>query len=156
LVSHRLSTILAEHQVRDARSLRRGRLSPASSWHAARGWKEGVVPVELEGCDLPGRRCGPDPEGRWYENIHVGPRGRREPVDLVPGDAPSARWEFDVTVRIAPDGAIDFAGPFVHGKRGERCLYLSWGEVGDDGGFDLFRAAKLTLVDVDPAVVRKR
>jgi hypothetical protein len=114
------------------------------------------VPVELEGCDLPGRRCGPDPEGRWYENIHVGPRGRREPVDLVPGDAPSARWEFDVTVRIAPDGAIDFAGPFVHGKRGERCLYLSWGEVGDDGGFDLFRAAKLTLVDVDPAVVRKR
>jgi hypothetical protein len=73
----------------------------------------------------------------------------------VPGDAPSARWELEITVRTGPDGELDFRGPFVHGKRGERFLYLSWGEVADDGAFALFRAAKLRFSDLDPGVVRQ-
>jgi hypothetical protein len=110
--------------------------------------------VEIEGTDLPGRRCGPNPVGHWYENIHVGVRHRTGPVELVPGDAPCARWELDVATRPDTDGAVDFGGPFVRGKRGERCLDLVWGEVGDDGSFALFRAAKLRLADIDPSVVR--
>lgn len=111
--------------------------------------------VEIEGTDLPGRRCGPNPEGAWYENIHVGISRRSAAVDLVPGDAASATWRVDVTVKPVGDAGLDFGGPFVHGGRGERFLGLRWGAVGDDGTFQLFRGAKLRLSDVDLALVRQ-
>jgi hypothetical protein len=114
-----------------------------------------VLLVEIRGTDLPGRRCGPNPEGRWYENIHVGPGRHPHPAELVPGDAPEARWAFEVTTRVTADGEIDFGGPYVYGRRSERFLYLSWGEVADDGAFELFRAAKLRFSDIDPGLVRR-
>jgi hypothetical protein len=83
--------------------------------------------VEIQGRDLPGRRCGQSPDGGSYDNIHVGIVRRADTIELVPGDAPSARWQLEVTVRRGADGTIDFAGPFVHGKRGERHLGLRWG-----------------------------
>ncbi len=113
-----------------------------------------MVVVVIEGTDLPGRRCGPSPEGHWYENIHVGLGRPPKLTGLMPGDAPAAQWELEITLRTGPDGEPDFRGPFVHGKRGERCLYLSWGEVTDDGTFELFRAAKLRFSDIDPGLVR--
>lgn len=104
-----------------------------------------AVRFRIVGTRLPGRRCGPAPTpvGR-YENIHVGIQRGAEVVDLVPGDAPLAHFEFEVTVR---EGR--FAGPFVHG-RGERFVYLSWGEV-SDGTFRMFRRAKLQLDALDAA-----
>jgi hypothetical protein len=55
---------------------------------------------------------------------------------------------------VADDGEIDFRGPFVHGKRGDRFLYLSWGTVGEANTFGMFRRAKLMLSAVDRAVLR--
>lgn len=68
-----------------------------------------AVIVVIKCTDLPGIRCGPRPEGGWYENVHVGlcVRGANQPGmtvvparpwsvgDLVPGDADQANWEFD-------------------------------------------------------------
>ena len=109
--------------------------------------------VEILGSDLPGRRCGPAPDGSFYENIHVGlAPTETETVDLVPGDA--ARWAFEVTVRQSEDG-FDVTGPFVHGKRGERDFGLRWGVPGEDGAFAVFRAAKLRFSDVDPSALRQ-
>jgi Family of unknown function (DUF5990) len=110
--------------------------------------------VEILGSDLPGRRCGPAPDGSFYENIHVGLARRTETVDLVPGDAASARWAFEITVRDSEDG-LDVGGPFVHGKRGERHFGLRWGVPGDDGAFAVFRGAKLRFSDVDPSALRQ-
>jgi hypothetical protein len=110
--------------------------------------------VEILGSKLPGIRCGPAPDGSFYENIHVGLARRTETVDLVPGDADAARWVFEVTVRDRDDG-IDITGPFVHGKRGERAFGLRWGVPADDGSFGVFRAAKLRFSDVDPAGLRE-
>lgn len=42
------------------------------------------------------------------------------------------------------DEGRDFRGPAVHGKRGERFLYLTWGTVSGDE-FTMFRRAKLML-----------
>jgi hypothetical protein len=108
--------------------------------------------VEILGSELPGLRCGLAPDGSFYENIHVGLARRTETVDLVPGDADSARWVFEVTVRDRDDG-IDITGPFVHGKRGDRAF--RWGVPADDGSFAVFRAAKLRLSDVNTAALRK-
>ena len=99
--------------------------------------------VEIRGTSLPGRRFS------CYENVHVGVQRKQEVVDLVPGDAPEATWAFDVVVK---DGG-DLAGPYVHGKKGDRFLYLSWGTVADGGAFTMFRRAKLMLAAVAPATL---
>jgi hypothetical protein len=97
----------------------------------------------IEGWNLPGRDCGS------YSDIHVGTQIRRDPAHLVPADATSARWELDIDV-LERDGARDFRGPSVQGRRGERFVYLTWGELRDDT-FTMFRRAKLMLLDVpDP------
>ena len=104
--------------------------------------------MRIEGYRLPGRvfcDC---------RNVHVALQVRQDPEGLTPGDAPSAAWDLDVALVVADDGALDFRGPAVHGKRGERFLYLTWGDVGDDGSFEMFRRAKLMLNRVDPALVR--
>ncbi len=123
--------------------------------------------VLIEGFDLPGRSCRPQPDGPGYENVHVGvgderpdATGLRVPglrwvaTELVPGDAPAASWEVLVTIRRG-EGGIDFGGPRVRGDRSDRHLGLVWGEVPGDGTFRLFRGAKLRLVDVDQAVVEQ-
>ncbi len=40
-------------------------------------------------------------------------------------------------------GGLDFRGPYVQGKKGKKFVYLSWGELGNDGGFTMFRRAVL-------------
>lgn len=106
----------------------------------------------IEGFDLPGRRfCGPD--GDAYDDVRVGVQVRREPHELVAGDAARARWKLDVSVVTGPDGALDFRGPAVHGKRGARFLYLTWGNVDGEGRFQMFRRAKLMLDRIDPGLV---
>lgn len=108
--------------------------------------------VVIEGFELPGRRfCSPD--GSPLMNVHVGVQIRAYPSELVSGDASEARWELDVMVTEQPDGSFDFRGPAVHGRRGDRFLYLTWGNVTDEGGFEMFRRAKLMLDRIDPELV---
>ena len=80
---------------------------------------------------------------------------RLGPVHRVPtasqvairrGDADFVRWTFEITIRRADDGQLDFSGPFVYGARGERALGLRWGTLADDDTFDVFRAAKAETV----------
>lgn len=91
--------------------------------------------VRIEGVDLPGRRCGE------YDDIHVAVQRKQEVVEQVRADAARASWTVEVTTKLDADGALDFGGPFVHGKRGERFLYLSW-SAGTDA---MFRRAKIML-----------
>jgi hypothetical protein len=112
-----------------------------------------TVPVEIEATELPGNRCGPDPDGRWYENIHVGLAKGNETEELVPGDAPLARWRFTVSVRVDEEGNYDFGGPNVSGARDERSVYLRWLREDDAGEFVLFRAAKFRLYEIDRAII---
>ncbi|RNL78236.1 DUF5990 family protein [Nocardioides marmorisolisilvae] len=97
----------------------------------------------LEGHHLPGASCGS------YQDVHVGVQIRKDPDGLVRGDADSARWDLNIQVLKTDDG-VDFRGPAVHGRRGERFVYLTWGE-GSGDAFTMFRRAKLMLADVpDP------
>jgi uncharacterized protein DUF5990 len=113
------------------------------------------VTVEIHGSDLPGLSCAPDLDGKPCENVHVGLKHRSGPVELVPGDADSARWRFEVVVDRDEDGELDYGGPFVVGRRGERALGLVWGSLRPDDELDVFRAAKLRLEDLDPALVER-
>ena len=107
--------------------------------------------VVINGHHLPGRHF--EAAGETYDDVHVAVQVRRDPVDLVPGDAASATWLLDVGV-TETDG-LDFKGPAVHGKRGERFVYLTWGDVAGDQAFTMFRRAKLMLNRIDPDLVRR-
>jgi hypothetical protein len=127
----------------------------------------GELVVVIEGYDLPGLTCRPEPDGSGHRNVHVALSGKSKErpalvvpdrpglaIEPVPGDAESARWELPVTVRRDADG-FDFTGPFVGGTRDDRHLGLAWGDVPGDGTLRLFRGAKLRLVDVDRAVIEE-
>ena len=107
--------------------------------------------VEIHGFNLPGRTfCRPD--GSPLENVHVGVQVRRDPADVVRADAAEAYWGLEVDVVRTEDG-LDFRGPAVQGKRGDRFVYLTWGEVHADGTFEMFRRAKLMLHRIEPDLV---
>lgn len=107
--------------------------------------------VRIEGYDFPGRTfC--DPGGEPYDDVRVGIQIRKNPEQLIPADADEAQWETDITVTYGPDG-LDFKGPAVHGRRGDRFIYLTWGNTVASGDFDMFRRAKLMLNRIDPELV---
>jgi hypothetical protein len=81
--------------------------------------------------------------------VHVALQVGSRPDGVVPGDAPSAEWTTDVAV-VGTDGERDFRGPAVDGRRGERFLYLTWGEY-DGHDFAMFRRAKLMLAEAPDA-----
>ncbi len=93
------------------------------------------------------------PGGGRYAEVHVGVQRGDTVVELRPADADSIEWVFDVRAVLTDEGGLDLRGPYVHGRRGDRFLYLSWGTVGPDGAFTMFRRAKLLLSAVDPSAL---
>jgi Family of unknown function (DUF5990) len=86
------------------------------------------------------------------DNVHVGVQIRRDPAQLVRADEPRTRWDIDVEV-VRNDLLIDFRGPAVQGAKGDRFIYLTWGNVGTAAHFERFRRAKLMLDRVEPELV---
>ncbi len=130
----------------------------------------GTMTVVIEGSELPGLTCQPEPDGTVHRNIHVAlattAKGIADgqpwlTVPLKPGlaaepfagDAKQARWQVTVTVRGSAADGYDFTGPSVGGDRTDRHLGLVWGDVPGDGTLQLFRGAKLRLVDVPPGLI---
>jgi hypothetical protein len=130
----------------------------------------GTLHVVIEGSELPGLTCQPEPDGTVHRNIHValattikGIAGGQSwltvplkpclAADPFPGDAKQTRWEVTVTVRGSAGDGYDFTGPSVGGDRTDRNLGLVWGDVPGDGTLQLFRGAKLRLVDVPPDLI---
>jgi hypothetical protein len=116
------------------------------------------VEIVIRGHNLPGTMF--RNAGVPIHNVHVAVQVRDVPEGLVPGDAESAEWHIDMRVEANDDGSYDFRGPAVHGKRGERFLYLTWGDLNINAktmvdGFAMFRRAKLMLGAIDPALVRE-
>ena len=107
--------------------------------------------IVIEGHDLPGAEFVSD--GVPLHNVHVAVQVGKEPVGLVRGDAAAACWEVDVRTVVGDDGTLDLRGPAVQGKKGDRFLYLTWGDVGTHGSFAMFRRAKLMVADIAPALL---
>ncbi|MDH4363304.1 MAG: DUF5990 family protein [Acidimicrobiia bacterium] len=85
-------------------------------------------------------------------NVDVGVQVRQEPAELTRGDATEARWNLAIDV-VDRDGQRDVRGRAVHGRRDERFIYLTWGEAGSDGAFEMFRRAKLMLDPIGADIV---
>ena len=67
-----------------------------------------------------------------------------------PAEEQGLQWITSVAVKRLKEETLDFAGPAVHGKRGERFFYLSWS--GETGGARVrFRRLKIHLRAVKSA-----
>jgi hypothetical protein len=108
------------------------------------------VHIRIEGTDLPGRGDSAAAASLRLNNVRVGVQRKAEVVEVVPVDAASATWQFEVASREV-DGLLDVGGPFVHGRPGARFLYLSWGSGAE---FTMFRRAKLLFGDVPGPLLR--
>ena len=102
--------------------------------------------IRIIGERLPGRVCGE------HGNVHLGVQKGKEIVDLVAADAPVARFEINL-VRRDDDG--DFRGPWVHGKPGDRFLYLVWADVDPATGEPtMFSRIKIMLAAIPGGLLR--
>ncbi|HEY6472751.1 MAG TPA: DUF5990 family protein [Acidimicrobiales bacterium] len=114
--------------------------------------------IRIEGRDLPGASCGPGPDyPGGHPNIHVAVQRRAKPAELfglVRGDAAEAVWTLECE-DVDRDGAVDLKGPYIQGPPGGRFVYLNWGVVDDDGGFRMFRRAKVLLETVPVDVLAR-
>lgn len=88
-----------------------------------------------------------------HTNVHVGIQRGDEVVQVQPAEGSSVKFTFGVVLRELEGGGLDLRSPFVHGKPGDRFFYLSWGDVGDDGSFEMFRRAKLMLAAVPSGLI---
>ena len=77
--------------------------------------------------------------------VTVGVQRGGDVVQAVPADGGEVRWELEARVAPGPD----LLGPDVHGRRGDRFLYLVWSRPPDG----MFRRAKLMLDEVRPATL---
>ena len=100
--------------------------------------------VEIRGANPPGRRCKPAPEHGPYEDVNVGLGRYTDPVGLVPGDTDNAVWRLVVQV-VNRNGELDYRGPQVDGKRGNRYIYINWLNRETGGELRLFRRGKIAL-----------
>lgn len=98
--------------------------------------------VRLIGTDLPGKDF-PDSNysGNCYEDIFVGIQRGKENEQLTSGTANEAIFEFEMT----PKAELDATGPYVHGRKSERFIYLSW-VAGPKR--EMFRRAKIFLSSI--------
>ena len=101
--------------------------------------------MRIVGERLPGRNVGE------RTNVHIGVQRGDDVVDVVPGDAASAIFQFPLVRR--DDG--DFRGPYVHGTPGDRFIYLVWVDVDPTtGDFERIGRIKLMLAAIPGGVLR--
>ncbi|MFW0789554.1 DUF5990 family protein [Gordonia sp. CPCC 205333] len=109
--------------------------------------------ITIIGTDLPGLHCPPGDNFPGYRNVHVGVQRRGRADELLgvqPADAASSIWTLHC--KVTGTDIADLLGPHIQGPPGGRFIYLNWGSLSSDGGFEMFRRAKLMLSDIAPGV----
>lgn len=89
-----------------------------------------------------------DPPFDAGHGVLFGLQSKRGVDDPVPATA-STDFHTKIDVRTTADG-VDFAGEHVHGRRGDRFIYLSWGLPDQTEPFVMFARAKIKLARIPP------
>lgn len=102
-----------------------------------------TISFRIEGHDAPGSSC-PGPDG-----IGLGIQQGREVVGVLPSSTPAPRFIGELS--MVSDGEVtDYRGPYVHGPKGDRFLYLTWLHLKSR---ESMARIKLKLSDIDPELL---
>ena len=85
-----------------------------------------------------------DPPFTVEDGVLFGLQSRRDADDPVPA---CSTTEFQTTIDVVrtDHSEVDFAGKHVHGRRGDRFIYISWGVPDQTEPFVMFARAKIKL-----------
>ena len=109
--------------------------------------KAAELTIEVVCQNLPGS-CFNDTHGENPKKvgpIYLGIQKGNDVIEIVPGDRQQATFHPTFRVTRQAEGSPNFLGAFAKGTAQERFFYLSWGVVGEDGLFEMFRRAKIHL-----------
>jgi hypothetical protein len=105
------------------------------------------ISIRIHAQNMPSAWC------REHGVSHLGISRAKEVVDAVSTEESEAEFHLGVDAVRKPDG-IDFRGPYVFGRRGERFLYLNWGRPSDAGwSGEGGGRVKLQLLAIDAALI---
>lgn len=71
---------------------------------------------------------------------------RRDVEQVTP--LAGSTMELTATFDVVEGDPVDFRGPYVQGRRGERFVYISWGLGADADEFHMYRRAKVMLGEI--------
>lgn len=92
-----------------------------------------------------------DPPFKTVHGVLFGLQSGREVVDPVPAVKTTV---FNTVIQIVDTASrVDFKGGHVHGKRGDRFLYLSWGLPDPSEPYVMFARAKIKLTNIPAHLV---
>ncbi len=103
------------------------------------------------------------PGTQWCERgpVHLGIQKGEELVDPAPADLKRIVFRPVLRARQHSDGSANFLGPFAHGPRAERFIYLIWAVMQGKAPVARLGRVKIHLnhiewQDVETAVARKK
>ncbi len=88
----------------------------------------------------------PDAQFNEYSSVRLGVQCKQDVEQDVPGDSETALFKFNIEIKYV-ESEVDFRGPYVHGPKGSRFLYLTWGER-ITGVWQMFRRLKIHLSSI--------
>ena len=94
-----------------------------------------------------------DPPFNADHGVLFGLQSKSGVDDPVPATA-STTFHTEIHVRTSRD-SVDFAGHHVHGRRGDRFIYLSWGLPDQTEPFVMFARAKIKLAHIPPDLLER-
>ena len=87
-----------------------------------------------------------DPPFGAADGVLFGLQSKHGVDDPMPATA-STDFRTAIHVRATPDG-VDFGGEHIHGRSGDRFIYLSWGLPDQTEPFVMFARAKIKLANI--------
>jgi hypothetical protein len=117
--------------------------------------EEREITIEIICTDLPGRQWG------GHGPVHLGIQKADALLDAAPADLKRIVFRPVLRVRLHADGSPNFLGPFAHGPRTGRFIYLIWAIVREDIPAPWLGRIKLLLnhiewPHVEKAITRKK
>ncbi|WP_309399254.1 DUF5990 family protein [Cerasicoccus maritimus] len=120
-----------------------------------------MLKITIKGYNLPGERFEDPHKGDVKEPVYVGIQKGKETIDLKSAGLDEVEFECELKPSETKDGRLHFLGPYVHGKAGDRFLYLGWFIGNEDIAGKRFRRTKIKLNhlsrnDIDTAIKKSK
>lgn len=117
--------------------------------------EETEITIEIVGTDPPGTTVGE------RHPVHLAIQKDEDVLEPQPADRQQIVFKPTLRARKEADGSVNFLGPYAHGSRTERFIYLVWAVVPRAGHAQMFSRIKLQLnhikwTDVQKALTRKK
>ena len=94
-----------------------------------------------------------DPPFDTHHDVLFGLQSKHGVDDPLPASE-STEFQAQIEVRSGSEG-LDFAGDHIHGRRGDRFIYLSWGTPDKTEPFVMFARAKIKLAHIPPDLLEQ-